>query len=254
MAIKTYRTKTGEFRHQAHLWSNGRLVKSKTFLRKIDAREWHKRESVKVLDARIGRMKGESLTLDEFFHEVYWPQKEVRDSTAVDYLAIYTTHIFPKIGKEKMIEVTENEWSNFFKKLHQNGMSPSRVNRIHTVASALYSKAVKGGYLKQNPLTLVGYMQEGLHGLEFWTEAEVQKFLNWALETKNPRFPMYLLAYETGMRLSEIQGLSRDCLNFDVETIIVQRIYSKHVKQLLPTTKSGRERILGMSNGLSQYL
>ena len=95
MAISLYKTKKGENRYRVTIWKNNKVLKSKYFKRKLDAVEWEKREGVKLADEQVGRIKGINITVYDFFEEVYWPNKNIRESSASDY-----RRIFEKKNKE----------------------------------------------------------------------------------------------------------------------------------------------------------
>src|SRR5690554_6925617 len=92
MAITTYKTKKGQTRYKAQIWHKNKRLATKTFARKLDANEWHKRKSVQILNEGVGRQKGSSTTLSEFFKNTYWPNKSIREGTAKDYKRIFETH------------------------------------------------------------------------------------------------------------------------------------------------------------------
>lgn len=254
MAIRQYHLKSGEPRYQAVLWSHHRVIKTKTFRRKLDAHEWQKREELKIIDKTVGRSKGQSMSLEDFFQTIYWPRKTIRVATSVDYEGIYRNYIRDSFGNRKIAEIDDEEWSLAFHRLVRAGLSHARVNRIRTMISSVYAMAVKLKYVQQNPIRNIDYFEENLDNFDYWNDEEVSSFLKWAKQNENPRFSIYHLAYETGMRRGEVQALSRDCIDFNSNTIKIRQSYCGHTKRIELQTKGGRSRVVGMSEGLRKTL
>ena len=199
-------------------------------------------------------MKGQRTLLDEFFQQVYWPSKNIRESTASDYKRLYDNYIFPKFGKRFLTEIHPDEWSDLINSLLTKGLSKARANRLHAVASVIYKVAMKRGYVNSNPLQAVDWFKLDIADFDYWQSDEMERFLIWALNTKNPRFTLYHLAYETGLRVSELIALQRDCVDLHNDIIQVRRTWCRVTKKILPTTKSGHKRFLGINPGLKGAL
>ena len=254
MAISKYSTSKGMTKYKATLWFENRAIKSRSFNRKIDASQWLSREETKIQDRRVGRLRGGSVTLHEFFHETYVMNSNVRPATMTDYCRIFRTHIDPILGQKTLLEVSADDWSLHFKSLKVDGMSGARVNRVRAVVSAMYRLAVRWQFLNFNPIQFVAWEQESISEIAFWSREELERFLHWANVHAPARFDIYHFLYETGIRISEALALKWDCIDFDHDTVEVRRAYSRIMNQVEQTTKSGRRRILGMNESLRETL
>ena len=156
----------------------------------------------------------------------------------------------PKYGHRPIAEIGSDEWSDFKHGLIKNGMGKARANRVHTAVSATYKMAWRLGYVSFNPLSCIGYLKEDLHNFDYWSEAELQHFLGWCFQTQNPRYHFYHFAYETGARVSETMALKEDCVNLEIGALVIRRAFCRVTRQVRLTTKSGRQRVLGISAGL----
>lgn len=72
--------------------------------------------------------------------------------------------------------------------------------------------AVKWRVTDRNPIHNVDKLQEPLRQYPFWSFEEAHKFLSWAMRNRAELFPLYHLAYETGLRMGEILALNRECM------------------------------------------
>lgn len=254
MAIIKKKTKSGETRYTAVLWHQNRAVKSKTFERKGDADSWLKRQEIAVDNGEVGRLKGKDVTLTEFFETVYWPNRKVTAGTASDYRRLFDQQIKARFGNVKLNNISAQAASDFLSNLVANGMSANRANKVHTVLSTIFKMALKFHYVGSNPLNSVDWFKDNPGKTEFWAKEESIQFLNWAFLHQNYRFALYQFAYETGMRISEIIALKKDCINLHDGLITVRRNWCKITNQLLETTKTNKVRHIGMSVALKSTI
>lgn len=251
MAIIKKKTSSGETRYTAVLWHRNKAVKSKTFERKVDADSWLKRQEIAIDNGEVGRLKGQDVTVDEFFEKTYWPNRRVTEGTSVDYRRLYDQRIKPVFGHVKLSRITESEIAEFLGSLK---LSNNRTNKVHTVFSAIFSLAVKWRYVPLNPLLGIEWRPDDTQKTDFWSKEEVTTFLNWAYTNNNPRFSFYQLAYETGMRVGEILALKRDCINLQDGFITVRRAWCRHVGGVVETTKNKKTRFVPISVSLKATL
>jgi len=254
MAIRVYKTKSGERKYQARLSYKGRSFKNKTFGRRIDAQMWLQKEGQSLVDGEVGRMRTTELTLREFYEKQYVPNLTVGNNTREEYFSSYKCHILPKFGHRRLIDIQPREWVQLKQEMVDKGLSAARANRVHTAASAMYTFALKNGLVACNPLRVIGYLKEELRERDYWSFVEAREFLTWALETKNDLFELYLLAYETGLRISELIGLQWDCVNFDSGVITVRRRYCVANGKVDDITKSGKSRAVGLNSASKNAL
>lgn len=254
MAISKYKTKSGEIRYQASYWSGSLFIESKSFTRKIDAQEYLRKLQARHTDQRVGRLNGREMTYNNFFDEVYLKRVTVSAGTAQGYIGIHRKFVKEGIGKKKLIHLEDNDWSEFISKLNQHKISPARINRIHSAISAVYSMAVDLRYAYNNPLRSIGWLREPLTKLDFWSREEIQKFLEYSIRNGVRLAVLYQMSFETGMRIGEILGLKRDCIDLVNDAITICRTYNTKTRTIEPTTKSGHERVIGLNPGLKNAL
>ena len=79
-------------------------------------------------------------------------------------------------------------------------------------------------------------------------------FLTRGMNNKIPLFGLYHTAYETGMRISELLGLQRDCVDLEKNLITIRRTLVNATDKLVSTTKNGYKRVLGINPTLRNTL
>ena len=107
-------------------------------------------------------------------------------------------------------------------KAYTPGLSAKTVRNVHVVMSKALHDAVTWGYLHTNPTehAVVPKMRKLSDSRKVWTVEELGRWLDVALED---RFAgMWLLAATTGMRRSELAGVSRQMLDLDTGRLRVE--------------------------------
>ena len=116
-----------------------------------------------------------------------------------------------------------------FKLLRLKKVSPATVNRSLSVLRHLYNLAKRWNkFYGDNPVSIVGMLQEHNQIERILTLEEEQKLLRESLSTLKP---ILLIALNTGMRRGEILSLFWSDIDFDVNMITINQTNTKSKKQ-----------------------
>lgn len=180
-----------------------------------------------------------------------WLEQYVKNSVAPytrdSYERAVRNHIKPALGSLKLIELTPLRIQMFYNTLmSEKGLSPKTVKNVNGVFHRALEKAVRLGYLRINPTDacdLPKAKRKEIHPME---EKDIVRFLD---AIRDHRFGnIYWITLFTGMRQGEVLGLTWDCVDFENNTILIN-------KQLQKTTKVGGEYILtGTKNSRSRVI
>lgn len=139
------------------------------------------------------------------------------------------------------------------------GLKPGSVNRITEVVKAILNHSAEHRRIPYNPAAAMKKLRAEKTRIRFWSEAEAQGFLDFALK-KYPKgspqhwtYLVYLLALNTGLRAGEIWGLKAGDLLFDEGLIHVKRQLDRVVSETR-TTKGRAERMVPLNGLLSVAL
>ena len=258
MGIRVKTLTSGKKKYRADVWHKSRRI-SKTFSSRQLAKEWEAQTKRELESVGIESFKKKEITLDTFFLNEYWPNKEIREGTAKDYERIYLKRIKPAFGNRLLASIQPCEWTSFLLQLTKNGTSEARADRVHATASAIYKAAVFQGLLPSNPLTRVKWFKKknsvksALKKSAYWKLSESQTFLEWAC-VHSVYFTLYLTAYQTGLRISELMALQWDVVDLDRHEIEIRRYYCRLSKAIQENTKSGKIRRVYLSPDLANRL
>ncbi len=254
MAIRKYQTKEGMTRYQAQLWIGKTVGRSKSFSRKIDAERWLAEERLIEKHPQLRPKSLSHWSLNRFFHNQFTVNKRVSEGTLLDYQRLYRQYVATKLGDEEIGSITTHVWMNHLSSLVRQKLSTARANRLRTMLSSVYSLAIELEVLKENPIRRIPLYDEDYKVRATWTPQETRQFFQYLWKTKPRLWSLFQLAYETGMRMGEIQALSKDAVHIDAAKIDVLRTYSKHIGKIVNTTKGRKKRVVPVSGFLIEEI
>lgn len=191
-----------------------------------------------------------NMTVNQWLDEWLKNFVDVKASTFKRYELDVRLRFKPTIGRIKLKDLSALDIQRAYKKFLNQGLAPKSITNAHGTLHEALRKAVKMGFIKRNvseDVDLPKVRQEEMHPLK---DDEVMEFLEAA---KPDRFyDVYFTAIFTGMRQSELVGLTWDSVDFKRGTIRVYRQYvdtkdhEKGRKRVckFTTTKNDKTRIV----------
>lgn len=177
-----------------------------------------------------------------------------KESTAEDYKRILKNHVLPVFGKKHVTEINKLMVKQFLMGKVNAGLASSTVIHIKNVVSGVLNLALDDDVIPFNPAYNVGKIfKTRASGLESqpYTADEIRRLME-VLKDDFPRHhPFFLTLARTGMRLGEGLGLQWRDIDFEKRFIHIRRGLSKGK---ISTPKSGRDRIVDMSESLADTL
>jgi integrase len=151
-----------------------------------------------------------------------WLESHVRPnlkpSTVESYEGILNVHLKPRFGKlplEKIVRKSIKEYLDFL--VSQGQQSRNTIRNIVATLRSILSHAVEDDLLSSNPAIRLGRFNRGQeegHKAEFLTAEEAETFLQAAKALRPNRYPLFLTALRTGMRLGELLALEWEDIQF----------------------------------------
>lgn len=167
----------------------------------------------------------------------------LKPMTVTTYKGAVNNHIKPSIGAVRLTALTPHAVQTFVNGLHD--FSPSTVVLIYKVLHMALRKAVRLGYIPKAPTNdcvLPKAKQPEIKPLE---DAQTVELLDAAKNTEVER--IIHIALFTGMRESEILGLTWDAINLKNNTITISKqlaLASNRNGGVFASPKNGKTRII----------
>lgn len=146
-------------------------------------------------------------------------------STLREYKAHVRNHIDPILGSTKLSQLTTPRIEAFRDEL-LNSISRPMARKVLTSLKSLLTEAQRRGLVAQNVAAPVKIEIRSRHtaklqaGKDIPSKAEIQSLLS---ETSGKWRPFFVTAIFTGLRASELRGLTWDDVDFDAKVIHVRQ-------------------------------
>src|SRR6266498_1903639 len=208
------------------------MVAGRARFRTLDAATLDEARRLRMLLKRSGRVGALPLSPRLTFAEVAarWLAEfeakvaagERRDRTLDLYRSQLRRHLLPRLGRRRLAMITADDVVAVTRELQADGLSPWTVKRMLGALSCVFTFALRRGYVTTHPFQRLE-RDERPHPLRsdqrVLTRTELARFF-----TACPRRyrPLLITGAYTGMRLSEVLGLSWEDVDFAASVIHVR--------------------------------
>ncbi len=209
----------------------------------------------KLASKRAEIVSGNSITETDLTIEQWgweWMQTfkagKIKHSTMDNYESDFRMHVVPYIGHIKLKDLTTLHIQRTYTKAQQNGLSPKSIRNIHGLVHGMLAKAQSLDMVRKNvseDCELPMLEKAEMHTL---SDVELRCFL--AIAKDDPFYLMYYVDFFTGLRESELIGLTWDCIDFAKGTIRVYRQFVRIAsgpdkgKMMFTSLKNHKERTI----------
>lgn len=150
----------------------------------------------------------------------------LRDTTVVNYAGVIKNYIIPAMGNVKLSALTTPAVQAFYNGLSKpagkrRALAPATINGIHAVLHSALEMAVDLEYVRSNPAARCKLLPIPKPEIKPMDEVTIAQFMEAVSGDEYER--VLLLDLYTGLRKSELIGLSWDCIDFDKGTIHLYR-------------------------------
>ncbi len=149
----------------------------------------------------------------------------IKDSTKATYAQDIRLHVVPYIGNIKLARLTAANVQKMYNQVVEDGLSSKSVKNTHGILHKALGQALRLGYVEKN---VTDYCElPAIHKKEMHPilDEALEKFLK-AIQSDAYGDLMFVATF-TGMRESELLGLTWDCVDFEKKAIRVYRQLSK---------------------------
>ena len=220
-----------------------------------EAKEWERNFlETKSLDANI-KFKN--------FVEQYYKDIETRlkKSTVNNKHFLIDLKITPFFGEMVLSDIKPihvREWQNNllnYRDENGKGYAPTYLKVINNQLSAIFNFAVKYYNLRENPCAKAGSMGKGRASeMHIWTHEQFNQFIGEA--DKITSFTAFTTLYYTGIRSGELLALTWKDIDFENNTINIDKSYQRIKREnVITTPKTPKSiRVITMFEYLSNIL
>lgn len=199
----------------------------------------------KLMAGLVESEKAATMTFAAFADE--WHRNYCRVEKAeiqwTDDLSTIRNHLLPTLGKKTLGSLSKVDLLSLRGRLKSEGrLSVKTVNNITALAKTMMSTAVDWEFVRVNPFAKVKLLKRDELRFAYWSAEERDRFLVFARRLDPAFADVVCFTCHTGLRIGEVAGLRRDCLDFDRRVVVVRRSYSAKLRKSFERTKSGKIR------------
>jgi len=165
------------------------------------------------------------------WYEIHVVNK-VKITTRVSYESDIVHHLKPHLGHIRLNELKLHQVQKIYNEFLKSGrvdgkggLSPKSIKNIHVVLHCALEQAVKEDLLIKNPLNGITLPRRTQKQIEVLTPEEQKKLVNCCLEHRWDT--IILLTLYSGMRLGEVLGLTWKDINFEKNSIRINKQLSR---------------------------
>lgn len=209
-------------------------------------------DCVKALKAAIGDVDSghwiapEKMTVAEwlvvFFRDY---QAHTTSRTVFVYEQIARLHITPIIGEVQLSRLSSLHVRRVVNTMIQKGLSPRYIHNAHGVISVALNAAIEAGLIKANPAKGVKTPPRQKPKLNIIDRDKFSVFTEAAQKDANGN--AYVFALITGLRASELRGLTWSAVDLDNCTMNVFQQLPYHAPYQFEPPKDGSTRIVELT-------
>ena len=157
-----------------------------------------------------------------------YKKPSVRQNTYEGYQYIIKSHLTPTIGPVLLKDLRVDQVQNMLNKKMVSGnrrtkgpLGARQIEYIYSVLHMALEQAYKNQMIPRNVCDAVNKPKKEKHEFIPWTMEETNSFL---ASVKNSRlFPLYVVAWGSGLRRSELLGLQWPDIDFQKRSLTVRR-------------------------------
>lgn len=191
--------------------------------------------------------------LDTWLKEYTGNLKPATKSVYEEHIRV---HLKPYLGDVMMSNLTSQMVQRVYNMLQQEKeLSPKSIKNIHGVFHRALEQAIKLGYLRINPLEAVILPRVEKRRIKAMEDDDMTAFLN-AIKG-HPYENILFVTVFTGLRQGEVLGLTWDCVDFDSNTLLINKQHSKvkgEKEYKFSSLKNDRVRMLTVAEDVMDVL
>lgn len=233
---------------------NNRKYKSKKFLTKKEAQQ---EEALFLLKRDNPINKSFCLIAEDYFNHLKETKKE---STHYSYKQTYELHIHPYFVNFNINSINVSDIRNWAEFTQKKGLSLNYLNLIYNILKNIFDFAMKNYGLQSNPVQIYGRFQktnDAVINTEKIRYISYEDFNTFISKIDNLMWKtFFIFLYYTGMRKGEVQAITWNDIDFNLNEINVNKTLSVKTNDIykITSTKNNITRKIKMSKTLRTSL
>lgn len=180
-------------------------------------------EAKMITDAEEGLYEEENPTFEYVADEyMAWYKRRRKASSYTKLESMMRIKLKPAFKNKKLRDITNRDIRRFQDDLIDEELSVHYIKRLHQQLSSLFNFAIREEYTTKNPARIVGNvdLEENMR-MDYWTLEEFKEFISGVDDYLYKT--LFMTLYYSGMRKGELSALTWADINFDNNTINIDK-------------------------------
>lgn len=197
--------------------------------------ELRKRENELLVSVDRGiqlNNRNKRMSLDDYFD--FWLDTFARNvrkaTTCTNYKSYYSTYIRGKLGKKAISRITKVDCQLVFNKMIEEGRKHSTMENLKSCLNKVFECAIEDDIIVKNPVKNIELPQTESKTREAISEEQMTLFMSYVKESTRFKryYPLFVVLFNSGMRIGELSGLTWDDIDFKKETISINKTMNRY--------------------------
>lgn len=184
--------------------------------------------------ARFNTKKSKT-TLNEYFDYwfTYFAKTGRKATTCTNYKSYYNTYIRKTIGEKPITKIVKLDCQKIINQMVENGKKHSTMTNLKSCLTAVFESAVDEDVILKNPVRNLQIPQTEVKKRTAIDPEQIGVFMDYV--RNSPRYsntyPEFIFLFNTGVRVGEMAGLTWDNIDFENNTITIDKTVNRYRKK-----------------------
>lgn len=232
--------RTGEYYNpKTHIYQFRKMVDGeRVTITDTDLEQLRKRENeilVAIDQGKNLKNRNRDITLDQYFD--FWVSTYAvgkrKATTITNYRSYYNTYIKGKLGKKKLAKVTKVDCQLVFNQLIEDDKSHSTMANLKSCLSKIFECAIDDEIMTRNPVMNIDLPKGKIKERTAVSDLDIQRFMEYVKGSSDYsiHYSLFVLMFNTGVRVGELAALTWNDIDFDNNTIKINKTVNRYRKK-----------------------
>ena len=213
--------------------------KKRGFKTQTEAKKWY--DDFIAKHSKKAIVHGATLTVEIFLEKYFVPHYKNKVTTRTFMTFSSKLKRLKYFYPMKMVDVKPIHIKKWHTDILEEGLSNNYLKDLHQTVKELFDMALTLGVVSENPARQVGNMKRTRKKVDFWTKEEFEKFIKTFEKNdvvEHLKYTCFLFLFMTGLRISELQALTWEDVDFENKAVQVNKsmfYQNKNNWQINPT-------------------